>query len=410
MARVIDLQDEIAARAREAEGAGAVAGADQLRRLSAEVVRPLSHELMLEPTSITIAAAPFVSDPPRWAIRDVLREACRAPSAGHWGVCAVMGLLGLVGLSLYGSAPLLLLNLGWDIVLFGLVPAAMARVALPARARLSVGWAWVLNFVQWSLLGTVAVVGTAGLMQVTTGEMTHFWGVSILYVALSAVIVIALAGFRRQWQLEDELSAFLVQQETLASRLMLRIDRERRELGLVLHGSVQASLTRGAMALERWGRTPDADALPAAVAEVQAALDTVVRAFDSGEPFASGLDVVVRDRLRLWEGAVQCTWYVSPEAVQAIDGALAKGIGDIIGEAVTNAVRHGQADEVNVDVRLDGPSAVVSVRDNGTGPVAVRHPGAGLALLARAGLPWTLDRVGSWTEFTARVPALLATS
>ena len=410
IACVINLQDEIAARAREAAGAGAVSGAEDLRRLSAEVVRPLSHELMLQPTTITIAATPFASSPPRWAVRDVLRDASRAPSAGHWGVWAVMGLLGVVGLSLYGSVPLLAMNLGWNLVLFGLVPAAIARLTRPALARLPVSVAWVASFVQWSALGLVAVLGTSRLMQATVGDGVAFWGVSILYVALSFLTVVALAGFRRQRQLQDELCDLLVHQEAMASRLMMRIDRERRELGLVLHGAVQASLTRAAMALDRWGEGHDPDALPAIVAEVGAALDTVVRAFESGEPFNSGLDAVVRDRLRLWEGAVQCSWSVAPAAAQAIDGALAKAIGDIVGEAVTNAVRHGQADEVVVDVSFDGATVVVSVRDNGTGPVALRHPGAGLGLLARSGLPWTLERVGSWTEFTARVPSLVATS
>lgn len=404
MARVIDLQDEIAARAREAAGAGALAGADELRRLSAEVVRPLSHELMLQPTAITITAAPFVSAPPRWAIRDVLREASRTPSAGHWGVWAVMGLLGLVGLSLYGSVPLLAMNLGWNLVLFGLVPAAIARVTGPALARLPVSAAWTASFAQWSALGIVAVLGTTGLMQLTIGDGVVFWGVSILYVALSCLTVVALAGFRRQWQLEEELNDLLVQQEAMASRLMMRIDRERHELGRVLHGSVQASLTRGAMALDRWGETHDPGALPAVVAEVRTALDAVVRAFEAGEPFNSGLDAVVRDRLRLWEGAVQCSWSVEPEAAEVIDGALAKAIGDIVGEAVTNAVRHGQADEVVVDVRLDDTTVVARVRDNGMGPVGVRRPGAGLGLLARLGLPWTLERVGPWTEFAVRVP------
>ena len=410
MARVINLQDEIAARAREAAGAGAVSGAEDLRRLSAEVVRPLSHELMLQPTTITIAVTPFASAPPRWAVGDVLRDASRAPSAGHWGVWAVMGLLGLVGLSLYGSVPLLAMNLGWNLVLFGLVPAAIARVTGPALARLPVSAAWAASFVQWSVLGIVAVLGTSGLMQATIGDGVVFWGVSVLYVALSFLTVVALAGFRRQQQLQDELGDLLVHQEAMASRLMMRIDRERRELGLVLHGAVQASLTRAAMALDRWGEGHDPDALPAMVAEVGAALDTVVRAFEIGEPFNSGVDAVVRDRLRLWEGAVRCSWSVAPEAAQSIDGALAKAIGDIVGEAVTNAVRHGQADEVVVNVSFDGVAGVVSVRDNGTGPVALRHPGAGLGLLARSGLPWTLERVGSWTEFTVRVPSLVAAS
>ena len=404
MTRVIHLQDEIAAMAREAAGTGALAGADELRRLSAEVVRPLSHELILEPTRITVVPTPFASTPPRWEIRDVLREASRAPMTGCWGVCAVMGLLGLVGLSLYGSVPLLVVNLGWDLFIFGVVPGAIARVAERACGRLPVTGAWVASVCLWAALSLVGVLGTAALMDLATGSGVVFWGAAILYVALSALTVISLAGFRRQRDLQDELGELLAREEAVASRLMMRIDHERRELGLVLHGSVQASLTRAAMALDKWGDSLDPGALPEVVDEVRNALDSIVGALDTHDPRSSGLDVVVRDRLRLWEGAVTCSWSVTSDAVQAIDGAAAKDIGDIVGEAVTNAVRHGQADEVRVDVALDGALVVVRVRDNGTGPVGARHPGAGLSLLARAGIPWTLERVGAWTQFTVRVP------
>jgi len=405
MTRVIHLQDEIAAMAREAAGAGALAGADELRRLSAEVVRPLSHELILEPTSITVAPTPFASTPPRWDIRDVLRDASRAPAAGRWSVCAVMGLLGLVGLSLYGSVPLLVVNLGWDVLIFGVVPGALARVTHRACERLSVTGAWVASVCLWIVFSLVGVLGTAALMDLATGSGTVFWGAAILYVALSALTVISLAGFRRQRHLEEELAELLAREEAVASRLMMRIDRERRELGLVLHGSVQSSLTRAAMALDKWGESLDPDALPDVIEEVRNALDSVVGSLDSHDPRMRGLDVVVRDRLRLWEGAVTCSWTVATDAMQAVDGAAAKDIGDIVGEAVTNAVRHGQADEVRVDVGLDGTLVVVRVRDNGTGPVGARHPGAGLGLLARAGIPWTLERVGPWTEFTVRMPS-----
>lgn len=407
MARVINLQDEMAARAREAAGAGAVTGADELRRLSAEVVRPLSHELILEPTSIKVVPASFVSTPPRWELRDVLRDASREPAAGHWGLCAVMGLLGVVGLSLYGSIPLLAMNFGWNLVIFGLLPGAIAHATRRAWQRMSVARAWAASIAMWSVLGVVAVTSTAGLMRILTGAGTVFWGVAILYVILSALTVVALAGFQRQRDLQVELIDILAHQEALASRLMMRIDHERRELGLVLHGSVQASLTRAAMALDRWGVTLDVNELPDVVAEVRTALDAAVSAFEGADTLRNDLEAVVRDRLRLWSGAVTCSWTVAPDAVRAIDGAAAKKVGDIVGEAVTNAVRHGRADEVSVGVVLDGSVVVVCVRDNGTGALAVRQPGAGLGGLARAGIPWTLDRVGAWTEFTVRIPALL---
>ena len=404
LARVVHLQDEIASAAREAAGVGAVAGAAELRRLSAEVVRPLSHELILEQTSIRVVPAPFVTAAPRLGVRDVMRDASRAPLGGHWGVCIVMGLLGLVGLSIYGSASLLAVNLVWDLLIFGIIPSLAAPVIAHAWSRLPVPWAWAASAALWSLLGMVGVLGTAALMKLVLGSGIVFWAAAIAYLVLSGLSVIAVAGFRRQLLLETELTDLLGRQEMLAARLMQRIEHERRELGLVLHGSVQASLNRAALALDRWGETFDPHEFPAVVAEVRAALEAVVGAFEAGAPLQGSLDVVVRDRLRLWEGAVDCHASVSAEAIAAADGAVSKTVGDVVGEAITNAMRHGHAERIDVDVTLSGDWIEVRVRDDGQGPTAGRHPGAGLGTLGRAGISWNLERVGAHTLLTVRVP------
>jgi len=406
VARVVHLNDEIASLAREAAGTGAVAGADELRRLSAEVVRPLSHELILQPTSIAVVPAPFTAPPPQLDVRDVLRDAVRSPFSGHWAVCAVMGLLGLVGLSLYGSPVLLSLNLGWDVILFGLVPAATAPAIASPWSRLPPAAAWPASIALWCALGVVGVGGTAVLMGLVTGGGIVFWGAAAAYVVLCALSVIAVAGYRRELALEAELTDVLAQQEALASRLMMRIDHERRELGLVLHGSVQSSLTRAAITLDRWGETLDPESLPSVIAEVRAALTGVVSALDVRDPLLGGLETAVRDRLLLWEGAVDCRAAISAEAASAADSAVAKAVGEVVGEAITNAVRHGQAEAVEVDVALAGDWIVVRVWDDGVGPVGSRDLGAGLGTLGHAGVSWSLERVGARTLLTVRLGVL----
>ncbi len=405
VARVVDLQDEIASLAREAAGAGAVAGAEELRRLSAEVVRPLSHELILEPSAIRVVPAPLAAPPPRLDLRDVLRDAGRSPLAGHWGVCLVMGLLGVVGLWLYGSAPLLAVNLGWDLIAFGLVPSVTVPVITSVWSRMPASWAWGASVCLWAVVGIIGVLGTAGLMSLFLGDGIVFWGATAAYVVLSALCATAVAGYRRQLALEAELAGLLSRQEALASRLLRRVEHERRELGLVLHGSVQSSLTRAARALDRWGETLDPDALPSVIAEVRTALDSVVSAFDTRDPLHGSLDSVVRDRLCLWEGAVDCRATISVEAVAAADAAVVKAVGDAVGEAITNAVRHGHAEVVDVDIAVEGDWIVVRVRDDGVGPVGVRDLGAGLGTLGQAGAAWSLERAGDRTLLTVRLPA-----
>ncbi|MFM9135385.1 MAG: sensor histidine kinase, partial [bacterium] len=296
-----------------------------------------------------------------------------------------------------------------DVIAFGLVPALLATLIPPSWQRWPAGWAWLASACAWSVLGTVGVLVTAALMSAFAGAGIVYWGVVVAYVALSALTVVAFAGFRRQADLDVELTGILARQEVRASRLMHRIDYERRELGLVLHGAVQASLTRAALSLERWGaggEARDLDALPEVIEEVRRALDFAVGALDIRPPAWGGLEEVLRDRLRLWEGAVTCEWTVDAEVGQVADAMLAHRIGDVVGEAVTNAVRHGQAERVGVDVGLEGDWVLVRVRDDGVGPVGSRHPGAGLGHLGPVGIAWSLERDGPETLLTVRLPAI----
>jgi signal transduction histidine kinase len=57
-------------------------------------------------------------------------------------------------------------------------------------------------------------------------------------------------------------------------------------------------------------------------------------------------------------------------------------IRDVVKEAVSNAVRHGKADRVAVEVCRDGDTVVVTVSDNGSGDVMDGAAG-GLNAMAR---------------------------
>lgn len=403
-ARVIDLIDDLAIIAREASKAGAVSAAEELRRLSAEVVRPLSHELMITGTPPRVAPSTFSPSPPILGIREVLQEAPKTPAAGNWATCVAMVLLGLVGLAPLASPALVLANAGWDLVVFGLLPRLIGTSAGAWWGRQPTGRAWFASGALWIAVAITGVLGTAVLESFIAGRATLYWSAGGLYVAISAGSVIASAGFRRTLALDAELVLILEVQEDQATAVLTRIERNRRHLGQVLHGTVTSALSQAAMRLERWSQTMDGAELPRVVDEVRRALDGAIAAIDVGPPTGRSLTEVAFDRVALWADALDCSLQIDDAGLVDTDPIIVEQVGDIIGEAITNAVRHGLAERIWIHIARGVRALEVTVTDDGIGPGDEHRPGGGLGNLARAGYAWRLERREHRTVLQVRIP------
>lgn len=402
--RVIMLTDELAIVAREASTSGAVHAAEELRRLSAEVVRPLSHELILDAPPARIEPTFFNPDLPFLGVRDVLKEASHNPFAGRWVPCAAMAFLGAVGLMPLTSPSFIVTNIAWDVVVFGFFPSVISLVLANRWTRLSPGAAWIASIAVWVLLALIGVAGTAILGRVLTGDAVFYWSAGAFYVLISAGTVIALAGFRRLRALDDELVSFLAEQEDRATDLMARMERDRRHLGQVLHGSVQSSLTSAALRLEQWSVTMDSAELPRVITEVRTALESALAAVEVGTATSGSLSEVVLERVALWFGAVETSVQISEDAGIVDEPFLVEQVGDIVGEAMTNAVRHGHAEQISITIARLGSSLDVVVSDDGEGPSVQQTAGGGLGHLLRSGYAWTLEREGPLTVLRVQIP------
>jgi len=74
--------------------------------------------------------------------------------------------------------------------------------------------------------------------------------------------------------------------------------------------------------------------------------------------------------------------------VAALDHTQSVHLYRIAQEAINNAIRHGQADRVEVHLDVEDSSVVMQIRDNGTGLATTRKskPGLGLRIMRhRAG-------------------------
>lgn len=104
---------------------------------------------------------------------------------------------------------------------------------------------------------------------------------------------------------------------------------------------------------------------------------------------AEGLRAALEDLAARTSEAGTLCYFDCARGVTLADSAMATHLYRIAQEAVSNAVRHGKARHIQIALRQDGASVILSIQDDGTGmPVrAAPDDGMGIRIMHyRAGL------------------------
>ncbi len=224
---------------------------------------------------------------------------------------------------------------------------------------------------------------------VITGTILAYWalpGLLLLYLALAGLtgvtyweraLVRRLLAPTREEQLTRRVAALAESRDAVVAA----VDDERRRIERDLHDGVQQRLVALGMLLGRARRHPErAELVGQAHEEAQQALVELREvswrvypaALDTGG-LAAALEVVA-ERAPL-PVRIDCELPVEPPArVRAVAWF-------VVCEAVTNAAKHSGARAVLVEVRIDGPTLLATVTDDGRG--GADPAGGGLAGLAR---------------------------
>jgi signal transduction histidine kinase len=216
-------------------------------------------------------------------------------------------------------------------------------------------------------------------------------------VLVSACIVWLSSGVGHWRAPEEELLAIFAEEldsariEVLTQGEILRTITK--DVARNLHGSVQSRLTACVLALDRAAQAKDLDAHAHAVARAREILS---QAWFVPIPEApnTDIDAMVRDKVAMWQGLAGITAYVD-HGVHDLRGLIVARVGEIVEEGVCNAVRHGEADTVSVQVEHIVEVGVryvrIRVMDDGRGP-GDWAAGLGMAFVDEAcGGRWSLQ-------------------
>jgi signal transduction histidine kinase len=157
----------------------------------------------------------------------------------------------------------------------------------------------------------------------------------------------------------------------------------------VLHGPVQAALYASAIRLAQ-SKRPSKKLLQDVNSDLALALDAL--SFDKNE--ATSVRALIREIIDVWSGVCEIDFNV-PKAVYDLtkrNSNAAESFVEIIREAISNAIKHGGATEIEVTAKLDKGIIRLSVMNNGKVPTqAEASTGYGTQILNELALAWNLE-------------------
>lgn len=363
-----------------------------MQAINNDVVRPLSHEL----GTTTIRVRDNFDSGQNLPLSAVLPERIR--------------------LKKVQSLPLLLtviLSVGLNAQIGTSTPLQGLTVVLSATA-LIVPFFWLEQNTYGLLklprvLATILSLGSGFLSGAVAGYIVtylglsateNFWWQAGIYLVITKLIVLSFGIFDLSWRKTIAARSEVAEElKRLNSRLRQQLWLGQKSLAMELHGSVQGTLHALASRLSKM-KQPDLKEID----EILSLIRESLRRIEKEDYLAGGNLLTLLDDLRdLWEGTVEISWNMSEAADRLLDEdlGLARCVFEVIREAVTNSVKHGDATAVDINLSLDR-ELVLQVTNNGT-PAKSFTGYAGEELFDQLCLSHEIENSGSGVVLRARL-------
>ena len=364
------------------------ATAEQLRAAARETVGPLSRRLWSP-------ALPGHHRITLWSIiRNVVTQQPFQP--------LVMALIVLVT---FLAAQIS--TLGWAIGLITTVMGMAVVWTVLTLANVAMR-RWPNHHAAIYIVAIVGVQGTHGIAYYSRSQIgdSPYSIAELISASIVGIIVIfttsAFGSVRSYRAAVARTMAVETDREFMASITASRVVAQlARESARILHGTVQTRLIACAVAIERAADTRDIEAFQSALSEAR---DALAAPRLGTEVDATTLAEEVERKVRLWSGLCEISVTIDPP-LESVDDRLARDVGRVVEEGLSNAIRHGGADAIEVRI-TDGNGGIdVEILDNGCGPTS-GDPGLGASLLDSISETWNLET----TAHGARLHVSVASS
>lgn len=184
----------------------------------------------------------------------------------------------------------------------------------------------------------------------------------------------------------------------------------KRSWSFVVHGTVQSALTA---AITRLSATEELEPyqIELVLQDIKRAQDALLKTPEVLVEMNTALNAVVST----WKGICQVSWQIGERANRVLnrDNAVRICVNEIVKEAISNAVRHGDATKASVEINRSNDEVMeILVRNNGRAPLARASKGVGSQMYDELTLNWTLthNRALGTVDLKALLPISLVTA
>lgn len=308
----------------------------------------------------------------------------------------------------YLATPFWLLNISW------VIPSALLSVTYFAviagfkylfrNVPVTSAWIGIPALLVMAILAPLPTYVVAIIFYPDT-QLAAVYGSSLVYLSVIVATIFALlASF--DYQARSYRERLTEQNEELALEAALfeqQLWVARRNWSLVIHGTVQASLTA---ALTRLNST-DADKQTLTFAKKD--LDRAIAALSTTPNLQVKFEPAVKEIISTWQGVCDIQLQIDAPVKRLVskDPRLSMCVNEILKEAISNAVRHGDARSAQVFIGLSDDGILeLTVANDGHAPSALGLRGLGSSLLEELTLSWSLavDETTQLTKLHARLP------
>lgn len=340
--------------------------ADDLDNMAMDVIRPLSHELAQAVSTVELPVSAVAA--PRISWRAIADGSCQGKPFLPAGTALLIALLSLPALVTTVGATwaitYLVVGIPLLVALLALANTVLAHVmvhrSLRARMALVAAAAAVVG-VGAGLLAQAIFVVTAGLARADDASSPI-----AMMLILVPVLSLALAAARGTFVVHRQTLDQLVDVDAALSRRLAQLRQvqwsQQRVLARALHGPVQTFVLAGA---KRLRDTADRDR-PAQAGVLQRDLLALLEGDSGGDDRVTWGEGIRRIEAT-WAGVARIEVRVTPEALATLhaDRVSAGVMLEILGEGVSNGIRHGDATRVEALVVAEGDDLCFTITDDG---------------------------------------------
>ncbi len=365
-----------------------------LRQLNDEIVRPLSHSMiqkfelpvLTKGVSQRSRLGQFVL-PSRVTLGSTLPLTAFAPFVAVITYSSTSALLDPLRALLAAVVVTSILTLELMIIkrLFG-----KATVSLPVAVFSSLAVGTLLGATTWVMVSYefLALPSDIGLQTLVFFIMT-----------MIVFLMLGIAQMQRN-QATEELEEAVEDLRLLTSQLRQQVWLSQKTLATELHGSVQAALNASAMRLALMPNPTPED-----LDRVRLDIDIAMQRLGENDYLdGQSIEELLEQICELWEGSCEISYRLDPQSSSALadDSAAAYCTLEVIREAVNNAIKHGEAKQIEINVTLNAGVIELTVTNNGNS-TQLSSPGLGSSLYQELALDYKLS-LGTPTKFWAKIP------